>query len=170
MGIRPTTDADGNILWYDVLAGTVRGKKIRKRFTVGKVKDALRAAQLWEKRTREQLAKARYDVVSVPVHKLPEIIRALELLEPYETTLDAVARDWIKLRYVGQASEPWTFGEAVAECIKSKRDLQVSAHHLRPLEVKMLRIAQIFGERYCDQITTEELEAYARRPLRINRK
>ena len=162
MSIRSTLGPDGSVLWYDVLAGTVRGKKIRKRFTVARHKNALRAAQIWERQIRDQLEKARYNVVSVPTHKLPEIIRALELLEPYEVTIDHVVREWIKLKFVSNLDEPWSFGQAVHACLLHKRDLGVTESHLGPLGVKLERIAEVFGDRPCDQITTEELESYVR--------
>ncbi len=76
--------------------------------------------------------------------------------------MDEVVTEWIRLKATHGLAEPWTFSEAVAACITHKRDLGVTEHHLRPLKVKMSRLALTFGDRLCDQIATEELEAYAR--------
>ncbi len=100
MSIKEHLSPDGQVLWYDVSAGKVQGRRIRKRFTVGRARigdaavrrarglkststpseHALAAADLWLERKQDQLAKARYEVAAVPTHKLPEIIRALEML------------------------------------------------------------------------------------------
>jgi integrase len=136
---------------------------VRKRFGTRKYGNSIKfAKQAADRFIKEHQTDALIASTLGPHTKL-EAARALVLLEPFKLGILDAVRELIALRETTGLRTPYTFGEAVSECLQARMDMRARPEHLRPLAVKLKRLTTQFGGQLCDSIQTEDLERYIRR-------
>lgn len=142
---------------YEALACCVSGKKIRKRF---KTKGA---AEQWTRAKRRERDRDRYQVLMIPDGLRPELVKAQEILEPFAMSILGAAEYYATHHINGAAARRlWTFSEASRACLEHRIDAGVRPYHLADLRSFFERASLCFGDRNCDDISTENLVYWVR--------
>jgi site-specific recombinase XerD len=172
LSIQHLKNKAGEVTSVRAVALKVFGRQVRTTFNVnefGSLEKAETAAERWIARKRKERSVDRHTVIAIPDRLRPDIIEALELLEPYSVRLVDAVREWVGHKE-REMRVSWTFGEAAKHFIQSRRDKDARPEYLRAISATMALVAKTFGDRMLDQITTEELEAFLRSRGRIKDK
>ena len=153
----------GIITSVRAVAAKVSGVQIRTTFNVkrhGSLEKAENAARKWIKEKRRQVDRNRATILAVPDYLLSEVVECLELLEPYNTRIIDVVREYVYRPEPEPQTLPWRFSEAATSFISSRRVAGRRKEYLRALEDFFNLTAKTFGDQLLDEVTTEQLEQW----------
>jgi integrase len=158
MSLATLTDETGQPIAYDAIAGKVKGKQVRRRFSAkrfGSAKRAEMAARAWLADEGARRVRDLRSGVALTDVTQAEVVKALRLL-PAGASLSEAVRVYAAALRDGSIT-PWTFGQAVDAFLETKRLAHARPHYLRSLQASLGQARKAFGAAELDAISEEDL-------------